>query len=159
MLPEYLEDGYAEMLAAGHAPGHVRKVHAILSSAYEDEVKRGNVARNPCRLVEPPALAPAGKTALTAGQARAVLAAIEGRRNSSRWKVGLACGLRQGEALGLRWRDVDLEDLVAKMLDAASEPDRLALLGERATSDAARLSVARYREASYRRLTHVLRTL
>lgn len=58
-----------------------------------------------------------------------------------------------------RWRDVDLEDLVAKMLDAASEPDRLALLGERATSDAARLSVARYREASYRRLTHVLRTL
>lgn len=41
LLPEYLEDGYAEMLAGGHAAGHVRKVHAILSSAYEDEVKRG----------------------------------------------------------------------------------------------------------------------
>ncbi len=109
MLPEYLEDGYAEMLDAGHAPGHVRKVHAILSSAYQDEVKRGNVARNPCRLVEPPALEQAEKTPLTREQARAVLAAIEGRRNSSRWKVGLACGLRQGEALGLRWPFADLD--------------------------------------------------
>lgn len=109
MLPEYLEDGYAEMLAAGHAPGHVRKVHAILSSAYEDEVKRGNVARNPCRLVEPPALAQAEKTPLTRSQARAVLEAIEGRRNATRWKIGLACGLRQGEALGLRWSFTDLD--------------------------------------------------
>jgi integrase len=109
LLPEYLEDGYAEMLAAGHAPGHVRKVHAILSSAYEDEVKRGNVARNPCRLVEPPALGQADKTPLTSGQARAVLAAIEDRRNATRWKVGLALGLRQGEALGLRWSFADLD--------------------------------------------------
>lgn len=109
MLPEYLEDGYAEMLDAGHAAGHVRKVHAILSSAYEDEVKRGNVARNPCRLVEAPALAQAEKTALTSGQAQAVLTAIEGRRNSARWKIGLACGLRQGEALGLRWSFADLD--------------------------------------------------
>ena len=85
MLPEYLEDGYAEMLAAGHVPGHVRKVHAILSSAYEDEVKRGNVVRNPCRLVEAPALEQAEQTPVTQEQARAVLAAIEGRRNSSRW--------------------------------------------------------------------------
>jgi integrase len=109
MLPEYLEDGYAEMLASGHAAGHVRKVHAILSSAYEDEVRRGNVARNPCRLVEPPALGPAEKTALTRDQARAVLGAIEGRRNAAQWKVGLALGLRQCERLGLRWSFVDLD--------------------------------------------------
>ena len=56
LLPEQIEDGYAEMIRAGHAASHVRKVHAILSSAYEEQVKRGNVARNPCRLVEPPAL-------------------------------------------------------------------------------------------------------
>jgi integrase len=109
LLPEYLEDGYAEMLVAGHKPGHIRKVHAILSSAYADEVKRGNVGRNPCRLVEPPMLEQAEKTPLTREQARAVLDAIEGRRNSSRWKVGLACGLRQGEALGLRWPFTDLD--------------------------------------------------
>lgn len=109
MLPEYLEDGYAEMLAAGHAASHVRKVHAILSSAYEDEVRRGNVARNPCRLVEPPALEQREMTALSPEDARAILAVVEGRRNAARWSAGLACGLRQGEALGLRWQFVDLD--------------------------------------------------
>jgi integrase len=109
LLPEYLEDGYAEMLAEGLAVSSVRKLHAILSSAYEIEVKRGNVTRNPCKLVEPPRLPPARKKTLTAQQARAVLAAIGERRNRSRWSVGLACGLRQGEALGLRWQFADLD--------------------------------------------------
>ena len=71
--------------------------------------RRGNVARNPCKLVEPPRLGQARKKALTEAQARAVLAAVAERRNSSRWSVGLACGLRQGEALGLRWPFVDLD--------------------------------------------------
>jgi integrase len=115
MLPEYLEDGYAEMLAEGLSAGTVRKIHAILSSAYEIEVKRANVARNPCKLVEAPRLGQARKKALTETQARTVLAAVAGRRNSSRWSVGLACGLRQGEALGLRWQFVDLDAAVMRI--------------------------------------------
>jgi integrase len=109
LLPEQLEDGYGDMLANGLAASSVRKVHAILSSAYAIEVKRGNVARNPCVLVEPPRLGQSGKAAFNQRQARAVLEAAVGRRNSARWSVGLACGLRQGEALGLRWTYVDLD--------------------------------------------------
>jgi len=109
LLPEQLEDGYADMLAKGLAQSSVRKVHAILSSAYEIEVRRGNVARNPCKLVEPPRLRQADKPALSQREARAVLEAVAGRRNAARWSVGLACGLRQGEALGLRWPYVDLD--------------------------------------------------
>jgi integrase len=109
LLPEQLEDGYANMLASGLAASSVRKVHAILSSAYAIEVKRGNVARNPCALVEPPRLGQPGKAAFNQQQARAVIEAAKGRRNSARWSIGLACGLRQGEALGLRWPYVDLD--------------------------------------------------
>jgi len=99
LLPEWIEDGYADMLTAGLAPATVLKVHRILSSAYEIEVRRGNVAGNPCRLVEPPRLPQAEKAALTEAQARKVLVCAQGRRNATRWSVGLACGLRQGEAL------------------------------------------------------------
>src|ERR1700722_19479047 len=109
LLPEQLEDGYAEMRARGLAASSIRKVHALLSSAYEIEVRRGNVARNPCKLVEPPRLGQPNKTALTQQQARAVLDAVAGRRNAARWSVGLACGLRQGEALGLRGPYVNLD--------------------------------------------------
>jgi hypothetical protein len=43
----------------------IRKVHAVLSSAYEIEVRRGNVTRNPCKLVEPPRLGQPGKAGLS----------------------------------------------------------------------------------------------
>lgn len=37
-----------------------------------------------------------------------LLKAADQHRNSARWAVALALGLRQGEVLGLRWEDVDL---------------------------------------------------
>jgi integrase len=109
LLPEHVEDGLAEMLADGHAASHVRKVHAILSSAYKDQVKRGNVARNPLEHVTAPSAAQPDISALTQAQASHVAAVARSRPNGVRWAVGLATGLRQGEALGLRWQYVDLE--------------------------------------------------
>jgi hypothetical protein len=55
---DQVEDGVAQMLAEGYEPSGVRKVLAILSSAYELMVKRGDVARNPCITVDPPELGP-----------------------------------------------------------------------------------------------------
>ena len=46
---------------------------------------------------------------LTIAEAQAVLAAAEGRRNGVRWAIALALGLRQGEALGLPWADIDFD--------------------------------------------------
>jgi integrase len=46
---------------------------------------------------------------LTADEARRVLQAAKKYRNSARWSVALALGLRQGEALGATWEHVDLE--------------------------------------------------
>jgi len=120
LRPEHIEDGLAEMLDEGHAPAHVRKVLAILSSVYEFQAKRaaafgmagGTVMTNPCRFVDPPELPDATRRALTRRQARAVLAAARERGQFARWAVGFGLGLRQGEALGLRWAfaDIDVPD-------------------------------------------------
>lgn len=109
LTPEHIEDGLAEMLAAGHAPSHVRKVYAILSSAYALQVRRGRVARNPCAAVPPPALAEAELAGLSEAEALAVIQAALERPDAARWITGLVCGMRQGEVLGLRWPYVDLE--------------------------------------------------
>ena len=45
----------------------------------------------------------------TVDEVRLLLKAALERRNSARWAIALALGLRQGEALGLRWADVDLD--------------------------------------------------
>ncbi|WP_338146833.1 site-specific integrase [Streptomyces boncukensis] len=41
-------------------------------------------------------------------ETRQILTAAQARPTFARWAVGLALGLRQGEALGLRWQYVDL---------------------------------------------------
>lgn len=71
------------------------------------------MARNPCRLVEAPRLGQASTKALSEAQARAVIAAVRGRRNGARWSAGLAVELQQGEALGLRrdYPDLDAGEL------------------------------------------------
>jgi integrase len=43
-------------------------------------------------------------------EAVALLAAVKGDRWEAIYTVAIACGLRQGEILGLRWADVDLEN-------------------------------------------------
>jgi integrase len=59
-------------------------------------------------LVNPPAQRQSDlATALDLDEARAVLETAATVRNSARWTVALALGLRQPEALALRWKDVD----------------------------------------------------
>jgi integrase len=108
LQPEHLDALYAAMLRAGKAPTHVLKVHRIVSRALKIAVRRGKVARNVATLVDPPSVQHVEQAQLTRAEARAVLATVAGRRNGARWSVALACGLRQGEALGLRWEYVDV---------------------------------------------------
>ena len=72
-------------------------------------MQRGRTARDVAGLVEPPRVIKPELVPLTLPEARAVLVAAESAENSARWSDALALGLRQGEALGLLWRDVDLD--------------------------------------------------
>ena len=108
LQPEHLEACYRDLLAQGLSPATVLVNHRIISRALKVAMQRGRVARNVAALVDPPRVTKPELTPLTAGEARSVLAAAAGVANSARWSVALALGLRQGEALGLLWRDVDL---------------------------------------------------
>ena len=72
--------------------------------------QRERVARNVASLVEPPKQVRAETPMpLDVEECRKLLATAAGRRNAARWTVALALGLRQSEALGLQWRDIDLD--------------------------------------------------
>ena len=87
----------------------VLKIHRVLSRSLKVAVRRGRVARNVCALIDPPSVVRVEVQPLTAANAKAILSAAKARRNAARWSVALALGLRQGEALGLMWKDIDLE--------------------------------------------------
>jgi integrase len=110
LQPEHLERLYGSLFDKGLSPATTLRVHRVLSRALRVAFQRGKVARNVATLVDPPVVRrPQTALPLSVAEARAVMAAAQAHRNAARWTVALAIGLRQSEALGLRWADVDLE--------------------------------------------------
>lgn len=111
LQPEHLEQLYGSLLEdKGLSPATVLRLHRVLSRALRVAMQRGKIARNVATLVDPPAVKrPTTALPLTVDEARRVLQAAEQARNSARWTVALAVGLRQSETLGLRWSDIDLD--------------------------------------------------
>jgi integrase len=77
-------------------------MHAILRKALNQAMKWVLVERNVATPVDVPRV-------VRKEEAKALLAAITGNRLEALYTVALACGVRQGEALGLGWQDIDLE--------------------------------------------------
>lgn len=110
LQPEHLEQHYSKLLAGGMAAATVLRVHRVLSRALKVAVQRGKIGRNVATLVDPPAARrPDTGRPLDVQEARLVLNTARSHRNAARWTVALAVGLRQSEALGLQWSDIDLE--------------------------------------------------
>lgn len=111
LQPEHLEQLYGSLLEdKGLSPATVLRLHRVLSRALRVAMQRGKIARNVATLVDPPAVKrPTTALPLTVDEARRVLQSAEQARNSARWTVALAVGLRQSETLGLRWSDIDLD--------------------------------------------------
>jgi len=110
LQPEHLERLYASLTEKGLSPATTLRVHRVLSRALRVAFQRGKVARNVATLVDPPVVRrPQTDLPLSVAEARAVMASAQAHRNAARWTVALAVGLRQSEALGLKWADVDLE--------------------------------------------------
>jgi integrase len=109
LTPEHLERFYTKLEADGLAPATVLQVHRILSRALKVAEQRGYISRNVATLVDAPSAQPREIQPLTLDEAQRTVRLATSQRNGTRWSVALALGLRQGEALGLRWQYVDFE--------------------------------------------------
>lgn len=118
LQPEHLERFYRRLETEGLAAATILQIHRIVGRALNVAMQRGKLARNVATLVDAPSVQRQEVQPLTVEEARAVLAAAASLRNASRWSVALALGLRQGEALGLLWDDVDLDTGVLKVKNA-----------------------------------------
>lgn len=83
--------------------------HRIVTHALKDAVSWGLLARNPATHVDPPRVARPEMQVWTQKEVQRFLISVADERLYALWAVLLATGLRRGEALGLRWDDVDLD--------------------------------------------------
>jgi integrase len=109
LTPNHVQAWLNERMRAGLSPRTCQHARAILRASLTRAMKWGYVSRNVAALVDPPRVPRAEIKPLTPDQARQLLTAAGSHRFGALVTVALALGLRQGEALGLRWEDVDLE--------------------------------------------------
>src|SRR5581483_11870829 len=84
-------------------------LHCLLHDALEQAVRWNLVPRNVCDAVDPPRVPRKEMTVFTQEQARTFIAAVSGNRLEALYIAAITTGMREGELLALRWRDVDLE--------------------------------------------------
>ncbi len=111
LTPAHVRGLYREKLDAGLAPRTVQYVHVTLHKALKQAVADGLIPRNAAEAVKAPRPAKKEIRPLSNEQARAFLKAAgeAGDRFEALYVLAVHCGLREGELLGLKWEDVDLD--------------------------------------------------
>lgn len=118
VVTEDLDRLYADLLIGANgrkalAPRTVRYIHTILHGVFDHAVQKGHLAVNPCLRADAPqpkaCRSPTMKT-WTAAQLRAFLTSLDGDRFRAPLLLLATTGMRRGEALGLKWSDLRLEE-------------------------------------------------
>jgi integrase len=115
LTPADVEALIAGMAEDGKAPKTILNVYTDLSSIFDYAVSQNWRPDNPCAPVDAPSIDeadPEGINFLDPGEIEALLRAVDlddeyGSIDRALYTVATKCGLRQGELLALRWRDVD----------------------------------------------------
>lgn len=110
---------YADLLSDGHLrkPGGlsaktVRYIHTILHKALADAVDSGLIAVNVAERSKPPRprSRPSAEIGFWGAEELGVfLGLVRGHRLEAAWRIAAMTGMRRGEVLGLRWKDIDFD--------------------------------------------------
>lgn len=115
LKPEHLERLYLRILdtttkrGTKTKPATAHQVHRVVRTALNEAVRRGHLVKNPATLARTPRVDEEEIEPFSVDEIKRLIATARGSRNGTRWVLALAVGLRQGEALGLRWSDLNLD--------------------------------------------------
>ncbi len=108
IVPSDIQLVLTTMREAGQSPRSQQQARALLSVALGEAENNEYIPSNPVKKVRIPANKNREIEPLTIQEVKRLLETYRDTPSSARLHIALLCGLRQGEALGLRWQDIDL---------------------------------------------------
>jgi integrase len=115
LQPEHLERLYVNLSkkrtrkSTEFKPARIHQIHRTVRTALGEAVRRGHLVSNPAEIARPPRIPEEEITPFTMKETQQLLNAALTVRNGIRFIIALTLGLRKGEALGLKWPDIDFE--------------------------------------------------
>jgi integrase len=119
-----LQTIYAAMAKDGLADRTRLHLHRVASTMLKHAAQWGVVARNVATIVDAPRVKASELEILPPEQLNAVLASLRNPELRTIADVALGSGLRRGELLALRWRDVGLDTAVLRVEQAVEQTKR-----------------------------------
>src|SRR5919107_248135 len=104
-----LEKLYRQKLDSGLSARRVRYIHVTIRKALKDAVRLQLLPRNVADAAIPPRAVKTEIEPLTQHQMRSLLDAARGDNLEALYVLAITTGMRQGELIGLQWKDVDLD--------------------------------------------------
>ena len=109
LTAQHIETFYTKKLNEGLSPRTVNTFHNILHKALDKARKQKLVGENVTELVDRPRVEDTEINPLSLEQIKMLLAAAQGHPLEALLTLALATGMRRGELLGLKWKDIDFE--------------------------------------------------
>lgn len=100
---------YNALANQGLHPQTLRQIHRTLHKALEDAIKLNIITRNASDGTSLPRIPTKEMNWYTPAQLSEIFQATNGQQFHALWVILATTGLRLGEALGLKWADIDLE--------------------------------------------------
>ena len=102
-----VRDLFARLEEEGMSTRGIQQVHAVLRNALQNAMRHEVVVRNVAKLVQVKTPSYEVGRGLSVDQARSLLEGSRQDRLHALYVLAIYLGLRRGELLGLRWRDID----------------------------------------------------
>jgi len=108
--PATIEKLYQTLDAAEMSGGVLNVTHAVLSKAFKDAYRLGELPNNPMERVQKLTKKSIPSKHIPKGDSDRIYAeAMKSPSLHARIEIGMVCSLRPGEILGLKWSDLDLD--------------------------------------------------
>lgn len=108
-----LTSGEVQSFYNALSPNAAKKMHVLLHSAFRKAKDLDMIRKNPIHMVQPPKAVKKEIEIFTPEELRKILDTMQSHKTLARFYpivlVAMNTGMRKGEVLGLRWRDVDIK--------------------------------------------------